>query len=205
MSNASGRKPSASVYRRRRITVAVLALVLIGLIVWGVVALVGVFAPDEQETAGNEPTAQQTQPVPSPSAEPEEDEDSAKMCSGEEIEVTATTDAKSYASDKKPTLILGIENVSKRECEVNVGSTQQEFLVSSGSDRIFSTVDCLENAEDVILAFKPGQKENSRFTWNRERSAPGCKAVSVQPRPGTYKFTAAVGDFVSEPVTFTLE
>ncbi|MCZ4150180.1 hypothetical protein BZG21_37980, partial [Escherichia coli] len=87
MSNASGGKPSASVYRRRRITVAVLALVLIGLIVWGVVALVGVFAPDEQETAGNEPTAQQTQPVPSPSSEPEEDEDSGKMCSGDEIEV----------------------------------------------------------------------------------------------------------------------
>ncbi|MGV2951105.1 hypothetical protein ACNPM8_02855 [Glutamicibacter sp. AGC46] len=205
MSNASGGKPSASVYRRRRITVAVLALVLVGLLVWGVVALAGLFSPDEKKTAGNEPSAQQTQSVPSPSPEPEDDEAAAKKCKSDEVEITATTDAKSYASDKKPTLLLGIENVSKRECELNVGTTQQEFLVSSGADRIFSTIDCLDGAEDVNLAFKPGQKENARFTWNRERSAPGCKSVSVQPRPGTYKFTAAIGEFVSEPVTFTLE
>ncbi len=127
------------------------------------------------------------------------------MCKDDEIEITATTDARHYASDKNPTLILGIENVSKRECDLNVGSSQQEFLVSSGADRIFSTIDCLDKAEDVNLTFKPDQKENSRFTWKRERSAPGCKAVSVQPRPGTYKFTAAIGDFVSEPVTFVLE
>ncbi|MFJ2318526.1 hypothetical protein ACIOTN_17695 [Glutamicibacter sp. NPDC087661] len=205
MSNVSGGKPSASVYRRRRITVAVLALVLVGLLVWGVVALAGLFSPDEKKTADNEPSAQQTQSVPSPSPEPEDDEAAAKKCKSDEVEITATTDAKSYASDKKPTLLLGIENVSKRECELNVGTTQQEFLVSSGADRIFSTIDCLDGAEDVNLAFKPGQKENARFTWNRERSAPGCKSVSVQPRPGTYKFTAAIGDFVSEPVTFTLE
>ncbi|MNW64810.1 hypothetical protein D3C74_431250 [compost metagenome] len=66
-------------------------------------------------------------------------------------------------------------------------------------------MDCLQNGEDVQLVFAPGQKENARFTWNRDRSAPGCKAVSVQPRPGTYKFTAAIGEIESEPVSFTLE
>ncbi len=184
---------------------AVLALVLVGLLIWGVVALAGLLSPAEKKTAGNEPSAQQTQSVPTPSPEPQDDEAAAKQCKDDEIEITATTDAKSYASDKKPTLLLGIENVSKRECDLNVGTTQQEFLVSSGADRIFSTIDCLDGAEDVNLTFKPGQKENARFTWNRERSAPGCKSVSVQPRPGTYKFTAAIGDYVSEPVTFTLE
>ncbi|MGO3393262.1 hypothetical protein [Glutamicibacter arilaitensis] len=205
MSNTSGGKPGARVYRRRRITVAVIALVLLGVLIWGIVALVGLFTPDAQKTAGNESRTEQTQPASSPSREQKDDEASAAMCKDDEIEITATTDAKHYASDKNPTLILGIENVSKRECDLNVGSRQQEFLVSSGADRIFSTIDCLDQAEDVNLTFKPGQKENSRFTWNRERSAPGCKAVSVQPRPGTYKFTAAIGDFVSEPVSFVLE
>ncbi|WP_417367769.1 hypothetical protein [Glutamicibacter arilaitensis] len=205
MSNTSGGKPGSRVYRRRRITVAVIALVLLGALIWGIVALVGLFTPDAQKAAGNEPRTEQTQPTPSPSSEQKDDEASAAMCKDDEIEITATTDARHYASDKNPTLILGIENVSKRECDLNVGSSQQEFLVSSGADRIFSTIDCLDKAEDVNLTFKPDQKENSRFTWKRERSAPGCKAVSVQPRPGTYKFTAAIGDFVSEPVTFVLE
>lgn len=191
---------------------AVLALLLVGLIAWGVVALVGLLAPDAGKSSESPPAAQQSQPAQSQEGKPGEDSESpedeeaaARKCKADEIEITASTDAQSYASDKKPVLILGIENVSKRDCELNVGSSQQEFLVSSGSDRVFSTVDCLADGEDVVLSFKPGQKENARFTWNRERSAPGCKQVSVQPRPGTYKFTAAIGEFESEPVTFTLE
>ena len=201
MSNAPGSKPSASVYRRRRITVAVIAVVLIGLIIWGVVAVAGLLTSDPQSAPAPSPTAQSSSAAPST----ESSEDAAKKCKSDEIKITATTDAKSYPAGKKPVLILGIENTSKRECDLNVGTSQQEFLISSGADRVFSTVDCLQNREDVPLTFAAGQKEDARFTWNRDRSAPGCKAVTVQPSPGTYKFTAAIGEFESEPVSFKLE
>jgi len=201
MSNAPGGKLSASVYRRRRITVAVIAVVLAGLIIWGVVAIAGMLSPDPQAPAAPAPSAQSSAPTQSPESEA----DAGKKCSADEVKVTASTDAKSYAAGKKPVLILSVENTSKRECELNVGTNMQEFLISSGADRVFSTVDCLQNGEDVPLVFAAGQKENARFTWNRDRSAPGCKAVGAQPRPGTYKFTAAIGEFESEPVTFTLD
>ena len=77
--------------------------------------------------------------------------------------------------------------------------------MSSGSDRIFSTIDCLDGGEDMVISLKAGQKENARFTWNRERSAPGCKKIDSLPRPGTYKFTAAIGEHISAPSSFTLE
>lgn len=201
MSNTSGGKLPASVYRRRRITVAVVALVLVGLIIWGVVAIAGLLSPDTQDPAAPAPTAQSSAPTQSAESE----EDAGKKCKADEVKVTASTDAKSYPAGKKPVLILTVENTSKRECDMNVGTSMQEFLISSGADRVFSTVDCLQNGEDVPLTFAAGQKENARFTWNRDRSAPGCKAVGVQPRPGTYKFTAAIGEFESEPVSFTLE
>ncbi|MGQ3382788.1 hypothetical protein [Glutamicibacter sp. TV12E] len=201
MSNASGGKLPASVYRRRRITFAVIALVLVGLIIWGIAAIAGLLSPDPEDPAAPAPTAQSSAPAQSPDS----DQDAGKKCKAGEVKVTASTDAKSYAAGKNPVLILGVENTSKRECELNVGTSMQEFLISSGADRVFSTVDCLQNGEDVQLVFAPGQKEDARFTWNRDRSAPGCKAVSVQPRPGTYKFTAAIGEIESEPVSFTLE
>ncbi|MFJ2621386.1 hypothetical protein [Glutamicibacter sp. NPDC087344] len=200
MSNTSGDKPSARVYRRRRITVAVLALVLVGLIIWGATAIAGIFGGNDQPEAAA-PVSATASPSAGESAPPAD----SNSCKAEEIKITATTDQSSYASGEEPVLTLGIENTSERECEVNVGTSQQEFLISSGSDRIFSTVDCLDNGEDVLLSFAAGQKENAKFTWNRNRSAPGCKAVNVQPLPGTYKFTAAIGEMTSDPATFVLK
>lgn len=200
MSNTSGGKPSARVYRRRRITVAVLALVLVGLAVWGVTAVSAMFRGDA-EPAASGPTTVQASPTAGESAE----EAPSNSCKDGEIKISASTDKQSYASGEDPVLTLGIENTSERDCELNVGTSQQEFLISSGSDRIFSTVDCLSNSEDVMLTFAAGQKESAKFTWNRNRSAPGCKAVNVQPLPGTYKFTAAIGDLTSDPATFSLK
>ena len=197
----SGRQP-ASVYRRRRITVAVIALLLIGLLGWGVSFALSALGGNERDGQGSQ--AQE-------SREPGDDLPSAGsgqpegMCDAGQVEVSASTDQNSYTADKSPVLVLTVKNTSEADCELNVGTSQQEFLVMSGSDRIFSTTDCAETGEDVILEFKAGQEESARFTWQRERSAPGCKAVNVQPRPGTYRFTAILGDIESDATTFELQ
>lgn len=203
MSNTSGGKVSARVYRRRRITVAVLALVLIGLLAWGISAVVGMFSAEQPQAPQSQ--GQNVQASPSPSSGEQADEASQNLCKSGEIEVVASLDKRNYAPEENPVLTLSIENTSKRDCEINVGTSQQEFLISSGSDRIFSTVDCLANSEDVLLKFAAGQKESAKFNWDRKRSAPGCKAINAQPLPGTYKFTAALGEVTSEPVTFELK
>ena len=203
MSNTSGGKVSARVYRRRRITVAVLALVLIGLLAWGISAVVGMFSAEQPQAPQTQ--GQNVQASPSPSSGEQADEASQNLCKSGEIEVVASLDKRNYAPEENPVLTLSIENTSKRDCEINVGTSQQEFLISSGSDRIFSTVDCLANSEDVLLKFAAGQKESAKFSWDRKRSAPGCKAINAQPLPGTYKFIAALGEVTSEPVTFELK
>lgn len=197
----SGRQP-ASVYRRRRITVALIALLVIGLLAWGVYAAVAALSTGQD--AGKEKSTEQVEqntvaPTAPSSAQPE------GMCAPGQIEISASTDQSSYTADKNPVLIMQLKNTSSTECKLDVGTTEQEFLVMSGSDRIFSTTDCAADGEEIILDFKPGQQENARFTWQRDRSAPGCKPVNVQPRPGTYRFTAVLGELESAASTFSLQ
>lgn len=181
---------------------AVLALLLVGLLAWGISAVVSAFGGDEQPGGGTEVSepADPGQDLPETEGQPAEE-----MCQDSEVEVTASTDEPSYTADRTPVLILGVKNTSSRDCKLNVGTSQQEFMVMSGSDRIFSTADCAAPGEDVMLEFKAGQEETARFNWQRERSAPGCKAVDIQPKPGTYKFTAVLGGIESEPKSFELK
>lgn len=102
-------------------------------------------------------------------------------------------------------LEMKIANTGSEDCTVNVGTSQQEFKIVSGGDRIFSTTDCRADATDSDITLKAGATESARFTWKRLRTAPGCAEVSTKPRPGTYSFTAKLGDAESDKTNFTLE
>lgn len=119
--------------------------------------------------------------------------------------MAAVTDKSSYASGDDPVLEMKITNAGSEDCSLNVGTSQQEFKIVSGADRIFSTTDCRADASDSEMTLKAGATETARFTWDRRRSAPGCKDVSSKPRPGTYTFTAKLGDVESGTTTFTLK
>ncbi|WP_279403092.1 hypothetical protein [Arthrobacter sp. JCM 19049] len=117
-----------------------------GLLVWGVVAVVSALGGEEKPPTANE-QPQQPEPGQQPESEPESETASQSpegMCAESDIELSAATDAASYTADQDPVLILQVKNASESECKINVGTSQQEFRVMSGSDRIFSTADCAE-------------------------------------------------------------
>lgn len=198
MSGSSGRL-SPEVYRRRRIVVGVLALLVLALVVWliswAVTAVGSLFGGDEEPQPQSSPTVSDQ-----PTAEPE-----PLACNPKDLELTAGTAAESFSlSAKEAILELGIENTSKVACTYNVGTSQQEFLVVSGSDRIFSSKDCQVDGEDHEMELKPGKKELARFSWQMNRSEPKCKDVSATPQPGTYKLTVKLGKISSDSTTFFL-
>jgi hypothetical protein len=216
-SRTGAARPRPEVYRRRRTLAAVLAVLVVGLLVWGIVALAGLFAGDGDPaaTGGSSPAAaapssESAAPPsgPSPSGAPESASPSGASgpeCAAGDIAVSADTDKGSYGANEDPVLVMSIQNTSGSDCSVNVGTTQQEFTVVSGSDRIFSTTDCLADATDVHVSIAAGEEETARFTWERLRSAPGCQSVAANPRPGTYVFTAKLGDVSSNRATFSLQ
>lgn len=205
-------------------------LVVVALLIWAVVAVVGLFSAGRDDAGGRPaPAAGSTDTAASPSASssarPSGSADSSQaasasgdasgqtasadaaggQCASDDIKVTAATDRPSYGTGDKPVLEMKITNAGSEDCTLNVGTSQQEFKLVSGSDRIFSTTDCRADPTDADMILKAGATETARFTWDRQRSAPGCKDVSTKPRPGTYGFTAKLGDVESDKTTFTLE
>ena len=199
-------RPSAKVYRRRRLAVLVAGLLVIGLLVWAGIALASALRPKAEPDAPAQAAASSTAPAePKNTAPVEEPKEGPSVCAEGDVSVVATTEQATHGPSQNPLLVMTIKNTGASECTVNVGTSQQEFTVMSGADRIFSTADCLADPSDMEITMKPGGSESARFTWERVRSAPGCKVVNAKPRPGWYGFTAKLGNVTSEKAGFELK
>ncbi len=202
-------RPSARVFRRRRLAVLISLLVVVGLLVWAGFGIASMMRPADPGATGTGtgPVAggssgTSTQSSQEPDAE---SSDQPTDCLDGDVVIGASTAQGTHGPAQDPVLVMTIKNEGKVDCKVNVGTSQQEFSVTSGSDRIFSTSDCVQDPMDTEITIKPGSSETARFTWNRVRSAPGCKVVSAKPRPGWYGFTAKLGDLSSETAKFELK
>ncbi|MFK0042031.1 hypothetical protein ACIQTW_19525 [Paenarthrobacter sp. NPDC090517] len=203
------RRPSPAVYRRRRQVVFGALLLVIALIVGGVIALTGALVGNPEPQAVSTPDAstaptQGTAPTgtaaPSPSAPP------TPVCDFNLMTVAAKTDKPAYGPEEKPLLTMTITNGGTAPCEVNVGTSQMEYLLMSGSDRIFSSKDCQTGGEDLIKTIQPGKSETANFPWQRNRTLEGCAAITAKPGAGGayYTFEARLGNKSSAKVAFQL-
>ena len=199
-------RPSPKVYRRRRLAALIAGLLVIVLLVWAGIAIASSLRPKEAAEKPTQTTAPSDAPAAPESSGPvAEPSNGPAGCSEGDISVSATTVQATHGPSENPVLVMTIKNDGQFECSVNVGTSQQEFTVMSGSDRIFSTSDCLADPSDIDITMKPGGSESARFTWERVRSAPGCKVVNAKPRPGWYGFTAKLGNITSQKNGFELK
>ncbi|WP_312180692.1 hypothetical protein [Arthrobacter sp.] len=210
-------QPSKAVYRRRRLALLLVAAVVLASLAWGGFALAGALTADKDASASG-PSQPAPSASPSGSATPKADSSKSgepapsdepaetdAMCPAAAVTVAASTDVPAYAAGANPLLTLSVTNTGSEPCEINVGTNQMEFIVTSGSDRIFSSADCQDGGEDLVKEFAPGATEKANFTWDRMRSAPGCGAVASNPNPGWYVFTARLGETTSEKAVFQLD
>lgn len=228
---AGGRRHDPAVYRRRRLVVGAAALVLLVLIVLLIVWLVQLLSgggrpttsgpqttpasvsaspsgstpasasPSASGSATESPSASET---PSESATASESAPAAAACQPADLSLTAATDRSEYAAGESPVLEMRIQNVGDDPCEANLGTSQQVFTVTSGSDRIFSSTDCQVQGQDAHIRLEPGTEEVSRLTWDRTRSQVGCTPVEATPGNGAYRLEVRLGSLTGEPAGFTL-
>ena len=120
--------------------------------------------------------------------------------------VTAATDKQAYAAGEKPLLSLTVTNNNKVPCEVNIGTSQMEYMITSGSDRIFSSKDCQAESADLMKTIAPGKSETANFPWQRNRTVQGCEPVEAKPGAGGayYVFTARLANKNSPKAVFQL-
>jgi hypothetical protein len=212
----SGRPPLRRVYRRRRLFALVVLLLVIAVAFGGFVAVSNALgggqpAGARPSGAGALPAASQADsPSGSPTASGEASASptatAGEGCEQNLITVTAATDKQAYAAGEKPLLSLTVTNNNKVPCEVNIGTSQMEYMITSGSDRIFSSKDCQAESSDLMKTIAPGKSETANFPWQRNRTVQGCEPVEATPGAGGayYVFTARLANKNSPKAVFQL-
>ncbi|MFC5997418.1 hypothetical protein ACFP6A_01550 [Quadrisphaera sp. GCM10027208] len=126
-------------------------------------------------------------------------------CAPEDLAVTVSTDATAYGSDDVPRFVVAVASSATAPCTVDVGAADAvELVVTSGSDRIWSSADCRDSAPGDPVSLAPGATEDISVSWQRLRSTPDCADDLPDVRPGTYQVTPVVGGEAGEPAVFTL-
>lgn len=218
-------RPSAAVYRRRRIVALGIIIVVFALmiaLVWALVARAG-SDPAPAPTASSatptpstppaspDPSTEAT-PAPGATPEPTSTPDAGPVpCTASEVQVTAVTDQDTYSADENPKLSISLKNSSTKDCTMNVGTTTQVFTITSGTDTWWRSTDCQETPSDAIQTIKAGATITSStpVVWDRTRSSVDtCDATDRQRAPGggaAYRLTVSIGGFQStNPLQFLL-
>ena len=198
-------------YRRRRLFLGV-ALLMVAALVVGGFAVAGAFSGSPERTAATDPAAGPSPSDPSAgasgsaSATPSPTPSAVPSCDQNLVTVSASTDKAAYGPEENPLLTLKVTNGGTMPCEVNIGTSQMEFLVTSGADRIFSSKDCQAKSEDLLKIIAPGGSETANFPWSRNRTVEGCQPVEAKPGAGGayYVFTAKLGSKGSPKAVFQL-
>lgn len=178
-------RSSPAVYRRRRIVAALLALLLLGALGVGAIALVSAIQGGEDGSVVAEPT-----PGPTPTAAPEPSATAGYVpvaCTSDALAVTETTADETYPGGAPVTFTLAVSNVGPVPCLVDGGAAALGVVVTSGADRVWASVDCAGEAPQRRLLLDVEASEELTVTWEQDRSAPGCPASEEQAAPGTYR------------------
>lgn len=180
------------VYWRRRLIVG------LGLLAVIVIIVLIIVRPGSGDPAA-EPTPE---PEVTETAGPGDPTD-VVACSPTQVVVTPVTDAASYPADQEPLLSFTLLNTGAAACLIEAGPDVQEFVIVSGSDRIWASTDCQDPAEPAPIVLEPGTEiESTPFAWSRTRSTPGdCDTADGRPSViaggATYRLSVTVGDIES--------
>ena len=184
--NPVGPQPR-NVYWRRRLLVLLGVLAVIVIIILIVARPGGAKQPTGTKTNTNTTHA----PVAA-----------ATVCKATDVKVVGVTDALSYAAGVNPQLSLTITNTGAAACSFKDGSDVQVYVITSGSEKIWSSKDCQTNAVPATTTLQPGVPVKSTpFAWTRTRSnAAACsatKAPQVIAGGASYHLTVTVNGVAS--------
>lgn len=126
-------------------------------------------------------------------------------CAAHDLALTVTTDSRSYLAGAEPELTVAITNTGEVPCTIDAGDANRELRITSGSDRIWSTADCLGESTERMLLLDVGARDETTSTWPRVRSAEGCPEDVPAPEPGTYAAEVRLGGAESAAAVFDLE
>ena len=163
------------VYWRRRLILGVGALAVIVIIIL-IVTRLGSSSPSPANT---------TKPSGAPSVTPSAGASApaaGAACVPARIKLVAVSDKTTYASTDQPQISMSITNTGTVDCTINLGSTQQQLVITSGSETIWDSKDCQTAPVDAPVTLKPGVAVTTpAIPWDRTRSSKSTCNASRPP------------------------
>ncbi|MEY2676307.1 MAG: hypothetical protein RL510_327 [Actinomycetota bacterium] len=176
-------QPAPYVFALRRL----IALVLVGLILWGIFSAIGSFFAG----FGAKPTATETP---------------GQECAPGTVSVTAVvgdgkTERLSFDAGVNPWLWFTVTNTGTVTCKFNAGPRVTFFTIKSADEQIWTSRHCLrKDLVDKWVTLKSGQYVTwDAGEWLRVHSSneTGCGEGSDPVSPGAYSLTAEVNGVIS--------
>lgn len=135
---------------------------------------------------------------------PAEEPSGPVACAPADLTVALTVDGRAYPAGTVPTFVLAVTNAGATSCTLDANEANREVLITSGADRIWSSLDCLGASVEAIQLLDVGARYEATIAWSRVRSAEGCPADLAEPRPGTYSAIATILGATSASAVFDL-
>lgn len=194
-----GEKPAGVYWVRRLIVFGVIGLVL-------VVAWFLIFSPGGDGAGEGAGTTTEPAVTTSPTVDSTGSPGATFACTDADVVLTATPNPFTSGAGSLPQFDVSVEHVSLSPCLLSTTADGTELLITSGSDRIFSSLDCTDDGSfpDTELLLADGATEMFQVNWTRQRSSEGCGTPTSTPGDGFYWAEITVQGIAAEPVQFEL-
>jgi hypothetical protein len=192
---------SPKVYWRRRLLVGLGALAVI------VIIVLIVSRPGSGATGKAPAPASTTSSSPSTStakadAGKSSTSKASDACAPANITLEAVVDQTSYPANVDPKISMKITNTGAGSCTINLGSTQQELIITSGTEQIWDSKDCQTGAVDAPTVMTAGQTLTTQtIPWDRTRSSTSTCNTSrpaVTAGGASYHLSVKLGSITSK-------
>ncbi|MET8143511.1 hypothetical protein ABZU32_24695 [Sphaerisporangium sp. NPDC005288] len=139
-----------------------------------------------------------------PSPSPHRSRRPGDRCGDADLVISLRGRSEVYSGGRVPRFLLTVVNIGRFDCTVDVGPRKVEVRVTSGSDRVWSTADCVSGEGTDVRRLSRGVPHVRMVGWDRRRSGPDCRAARPRAGNGTYVAAARLGALRSRKVVFHL-
>ncbi|MCJ7827177.1 MAG: hypothetical protein MUP36_02925 [Demequinaceae bacterium] len=184
------------VYWRRRVIV----------LAFGVLALVVLYYLLKSAFDGGEPGPSPTPDVtPSVSPSPSESFSGEPPCGVADLLINLSPISRDFPDPGIPSFQATVTHTGLADCVLDPRAPETELLITSGSDRIWSNLDCAQSVLDgTSLLLSPNETVTLTAGWPRIRSDESCSLGLQIPLPGTYHALLTLQGVESTDAVFSL-
>ncbi|MFV0425597.1 MAG: hypothetical protein ACK5KU_01015 [Beutenbergiaceae bacterium] len=186
-------RTTAATYRRRRLVMLTLTLLVVAGIALGVQALVGVVLGQADPLVRHRVSSTMPQVTDERTAPPTEEELANPVdCQPGTITLDGTLPAAAITAGAGTTLPVDVRNTGQVPCLLDLGGDSLVWTIYSGEDLVWSSQHCDAPTEQRRLLLDLQATDSVVGTWSGTRSAPGCVAEQSVAPAGTYRVVTQI-------------